>query len=299
MISADLRQGDIFTHRALLSRLFGHKTFDFLLHVYLGLGSTDLRPGEDDERKSIGTESTFRDLSSPDELRAKLRHTAEELEKDCLRADWAGRTLHLKLKRDTYEVYTRQRSLHGPCWRADDLYNFALPLLEREMPIRVRLLGLRLTHLTRIKRKNAAEFFGSFGIEVEGQRKRPLEDQSDRPDASDHDTGQDEAWKPSDDSVLRQIKRHALEPQLQGRAQAATVDRDELPRCPVCGRRIAGDEMTANKHVEHCLDTKAIRDALRGDNVGSESTGRPKQGHAQQRTAAGLNGGISRWLRTK
>jgi len=34
------------------------------------------------ERKSVGTESTFRELSGKTELREKLRHIAEELEKD-------------------------------------------------------------------------------------------------------------------------------------------------------------------------------------------------------------------------
>ena len=72
--------GDIYEHRAYLNRLFGEKTMQFLIQTNLGLGRTDIRPADDYERKSVGTESTFRDISNKDELRQKLRHTAEELE---------------------------------------------------------------------------------------------------------------------------------------------------------------------------------------------------------------------------
>ena len=64
--------GDIYEHRAYLSKLFGDKAFRFLISVYLGLGRTDIRPAEESERKSVGTESTFRDMSDPQDLRNKL-----------------------------------------------------------------------------------------------------------------------------------------------------------------------------------------------------------------------------------
>ena len=69
--------------------------------VYLGLGKTDVRPVEEYERKSVGTESTFHDMSDPNELRNKLRWTAEELEKDLQRTQFKGRTLVLKIKLHT------------------------------------------------------------------------------------------------------------------------------------------------------------------------------------------------------
>lgn len=65
-------------------QLFGDKTNEFLLMCYLGLGRTDVQPAEEYERKSVGTESTFRDMSDSVQLREKLRWTAEELEKDSM-----------------------------------------------------------------------------------------------------------------------------------------------------------------------------------------------------------------------
>ncbi|KAL8681486.1 MAG: hypothetical protein Q9224_006849, partial [Gallowayella concinna] len=155
--------GDIYAQRALLSKIFGEKAFHFLMQVHLGLGHTSVRPAEEYERKSVGTESTFRDMSGKEELRAKLRWIAEELEKDLARTQHKGRTLVLKLKLHTYEVLTRQVVPPKAVSTADDLYTYALPMfqkLEREIPsMRLRLMGLRCTHLVSTKKEDV-DFFG-------------------------------------------------------------------------------------------------------------------------------------------
>ena len=155
--------GDIYPQRHYLCRLFGEKAFQFLMGVYLGLGRTDIRPVEEIERKSVGTESTFHDMSDPTELRDKLRWTAEELERDLQRTQFKGRTLVLKLKLHTYEVFSRQVQPPKAVYTADDLYHFSLPMLakmEKEMPgMKLRLMGLRCTHLVNMK-KGDVDFFG-------------------------------------------------------------------------------------------------------------------------------------------
>ena len=155
--------GDIYAQRAYLSKLFGEKAFQFLMQCHLGLGRTNVQPAEEYERKSVGTESTFRDISSKIELRDKLRWTAEELEKDLTRTQFKGRTLVLKIKLHTYEVFTRQVAPPKAVATADDLYNFSLPMLaklEKDMPgMKLRLMGLRCTHLVSTK-KVGIDFFG-------------------------------------------------------------------------------------------------------------------------------------------
>lgn len=156
--------GDIYAQRAYISKLFGEKAFHFLMQCYLGLGRTKIQPSEDYERKSVGTESTFRDMSGKAELRAKLRWIAEELEKDLTRAQFKGRTLVLKVKLHTYEVLTRQVIPPKAVSTTDDLYNFSLPILaklEREIPgMKLRLMGLRCTNLVSTK-KSGIDFFGT------------------------------------------------------------------------------------------------------------------------------------------
>ena len=155
--------GDIYAQRAYLSKLFGEKAFQFLMQCHLGLGRTNVQPAEEYERKSVGTESTFRDMSDKTELREKLRWIAEELEKDLTRTQFKGRTLVLKIKLHTYEVLTRQVISPKAVATADDLYNFSLPMfvkLEKEIPnMKLRLMGLRCTHLVSTK-KVGIDFFG-------------------------------------------------------------------------------------------------------------------------------------------
>lgn len=155
--------GDIYEHRAYLNRLFGEKTMQFLLQTYLGLGRTNVQPAEDYERKSVGTESTFRDISSKADLRAKLRSTAESLQHDMERVGVKGRTLCLKIKLHTYEVFTRQVCPPKAIAFADELYTHSLPMLaqlEKDMPtMKLRLMGLRCTHLVSTKKPDMDKFF--------------------------------------------------------------------------------------------------------------------------------------------
>ena len=156
--------GDLYEHRAYLAKLFGTKAFHFLMQCYLGLGRTSIAPPDESHRKSVGTESTFRDISDKTELRAKLKWIAEELEKDLTRTCFKGRTLCLKIKLYTYEVMTRQVVLPKAVGCSEDLYTFALPMLtklEREIPgMRLRLMGLRCTHLVSTKKTGMKDFFG-------------------------------------------------------------------------------------------------------------------------------------------
>ena len=155
--------GDLYSQRAYLSKLFGEKAFQFLMQCYLGLGRTKIQPAEEYERKSVGTESTFHDMSDKTELREKLRWIAEELEKDLTRTHFKGRTLVLKVKLHTYEVLTRQVIPPKAVRTAHDLYTYSLPMLakhEKEIPgMKLRLMGLRCTHLVSTK-KTGIDFFG-------------------------------------------------------------------------------------------------------------------------------------------
>ena len=155
--------GDIYHQRAYLSKLFGHKAFQFLMQCHLGLGRTKIQPAEEYIRKSVGTESTFRDMSDKIEIREKLRWIAEELEKDLTRTQFKGRTLVLKAKLHTYEVLTRQTVPPKAVHTANDLYNYSLPMmakLEKEIPgMKLRLMGLRCTNLISTK-KVGMDFFG-------------------------------------------------------------------------------------------------------------------------------------------
>lgn len=290
--------GDIYDQRQFLSRLFGEKAYEFLLHCHLGLGRTNVQPAEEYERKSVGTvqntlllqehmadllmllqESTFHDISDSKQLRDKLRWTAEELEKDMRRAQCKGRTLVLKLKLHTFEVYTRQTVVPKAIYLADDLYNYALPILskvEQETPgMKIRLMGLRCTHLVSSKKPDTLAFFGlkpksgstnepgkvlrktAVDVDDDGWQKWPeelLDGYEIEPDTDGQAAAADEEASPR--------RRHGKEIMPNPRPKDASPEKEEWWSCPICGRPQAAEERQFNDHIDACLSRQTIRDTV-------------------------------------
>lgn len=282
--------GDIYPNRQYLNRLFGEKTYEFLIRCYLGLGRTNVQPAEEYERKSVGTESTFRDLDDPSQLREKLRWTAQELEKDMERAQCKGRTLCLKVKLHTYEVLTRQVAVPKAIHLADELYNHALPMLQKlEQEIagmKLRLLGLRCTHLVSTKKPNAMAFFGlkrkirsgetAIGFDEHGVS---IVDAG----SGDHHIGLEPETVAHDvpGAAQNPIRRHGKEiipnPKLEG--QPVPGEEEEWWDCPICGRPQAPDERKFNEHIDLCLSRQTILETVKQeDSVVQASTPQGSRG---------------------
>ena len=310
--------GDIYGQRQYLSQLFGEKAFEFLMTCYLGLGRTSVQPAEEYERKSVGTESTFRDMSDPKELRDKLRATAEELEKDMRRAECKGRTLVLKVKLHTYEVFTRQVGPPKAVCLADDLYNYSLPMLaklEQEMPgMRLRLMGLRCTHLVSTKKPDTMAFFGLRPRRTESTGSADEQGGGARGRRT-LDGGEWEQWPEemldgyevvAEEGAATPEKRHESSSPARRHGKEILpnptpkkddpVPEEEWWDCPICGRPQAADERQFNEHIDLCLSRQAIRDTVqqeaalstdaagtateskRSGSVAEKKRGRPAQG---------------------
>ncbi|KAF7793927.1 hypothetical protein EIP86_005049 [Pleurotus ostreatoroseus] len=108
--------GDIYTHRATVSLMDKHFGLHFLLQTYLGIASNIVQPGQREERKSIGSERTFHPIGDKEKILAKLEEVCAELEEDMERTGWTGKTTGKEL-------------------------------LLPELPLRVRLIGMRVTKL--------------------------------------------------------------------------------------------------------------------------------------------------------
>jgi DNA polymerase kappa len=278
--------GDIFAERGVLRPLFGQKACDFLLTTYLGLGRTQIRPAEEYERKSVGTESTFRDLSGGERLREKLRATAEELEKDLKNTPEVagGKTIVLKVKLHTYEVLTRQRNLGRPVAGKEELYSNALPLLqalEQEYPgLKIRLMGLRVTGLVARREKVDVMkwFFGGNGKQ-QPQQKRKLELDEDGWEVWPEEEFEQaqQAEKEEELQLTRELEAE-LEAREKGKEKEARERGKEEPaaetwECPICGSHQPADDTRFNQHMDFCLSKEAIRSAVRESSRQSE--GRP------------------------
>ena len=302
--------GDIFAHRAYLNKLFGEKAFHFLIQSHLGLGRTNVQPSEEYERKSVGTESTFREKQGA-ELYDQLKWTAEELEKDLTRTQFKGRTLVLKIKLYTYEVFTRQVAPPKAISSAEDLYRYALPMLtklDHEIPhMRLRLMGLRCTHLVSTK-KRGIDFFG-FKSTASNPSTLSNAPASRQTSALEKEDGEWEVWPEAEfEEAARQEKEEEMN-ELERLSQEVAGAEDKSARhvvddneeglnenvcwdCPICNRPQPAEDSTFNAHIDTCLSRQTIKEVVK-DNVilaGTEDE-RPKQTIANATTATGAGSG--------
>lgn len=283
--------GDIHPERAFLAKLFGEKALHFLAHCYLGLGRTKIQPVESYERKSVGTERTFHEISNKEEFREKLWSCAQELEKDLCRTQFKGRTLVLKIKLATFEVLTRQYKPSIAVSSAKELFTSALPMLEkleREIPnMKLRLLGIRCTNLVSTKKFDMS-FFGAAA------RRKPAQDTvpglSEEQETSAEEASEQAAREElHEESHVEYIGQETPGVQQEDSPEPSTID--EVPSnplywdCPICSMPQLADDRKFNDHVDYCLSKQTIKEAVQDDSPQSSlqtssqpaSTGRKRK----------------------
>lgn len=134
-------------------------------HFYKIVRAQDNRPVNPNRiRKSIGAERTFsEDITSPIEMRAKIKMVAERVFEYCKKTDNYGRTVTLKAKSPDFQVITRSKSFGGEIRSYDILEKTAFELLaENQTDIQaVRLLGVSVSNLSK-EQKQTGE-----GIQLE------------------------------------------------------------------------------------------------------------------------------------
>jgi DNA polymerase kappa len=264
--------GDIYAHRAYLAKLFGHKAFQFLMQCYLGLGRTKIQRAEDYERKSVGTETTFRELQSPEALRDKLRYVADELEGDLKRTEYKGRTLCIKIKLHTYEVLTRQMTPPFAVHRADDLYKYGLSMLERLMKdipdMKLRLMGLRVTHIVSTK-KPGIDFFGR--VKPPGTATKPTAGTNDGEWETWPEEEFEEAARQERNDEMNELEKLSQEHESEDHSGIVTTDSsvsakaatEEQWTCPICSLPQTPNDATFNAHIDFCLSKQTIKEAVK------------------------------------
>ncbi|KAI4298561.1 hypothetical protein L6164_032107 [Bauhinia variegata] len=114
-----------------------------------GLGKTDHPQAR--LRKSISNERTFSATEDEAHLYKILADLAEMLSADMQKEGLCGRTLTLKLKTASFEVRTRAMTLQKYISSSEDILKHASKLLKAELPISLRLIGLRVSQFNEDK----------------------------------------------------------------------------------------------------------------------------------------------------
>lgn len=143
--------GDILDKRQYLSLVFYEINVKFYLRVALGDGSTSIK--SDEQRKSKSVERTFAAVRDTLHLLDKLDGICEELCTKYLKPyRIRGRTVTLKLKRNTFTTTTKSFSMLVPTNDKLVIYSTAKNLLLSEIAneppeISYRLLGVKISNL--------------------------------------------------------------------------------------------------------------------------------------------------------
>lgn len=143
--------GDIFEKRHFLPLVFYEINVKFYLRVAFGDGSTSIK--SDEQRKSKSVERTFSAVKDTLVLLDKLDSICEELCSKYLKPyRIKGRTVTVKLKRNTFTTTTKSYSMLVPTNDKLVIYSAAKNLLLSEVAneppeISYRLLGVRLSNL--------------------------------------------------------------------------------------------------------------------------------------------------------
>ena len=87
---------------------------------------------------------------------------AQKLAEDMAEEGLRGKTLTLKLKATNFEVRTRAVTLQQPVSTAQEILQAALRLLRAEMPIEIRLMGIRVSSFVEVHAMHALSTVVSF-----------------------------------------------------------------------------------------------------------------------------------------
>jgi len=78
------------------------------------------------------------------------------------RENLKGKTLTLKLKSTAFELRSRAHSLPQHISTASEIEAVALRLLKAELPIEIRLMGMRMSHFLEVRKEAGQQSIASF-----------------------------------------------------------------------------------------------------------------------------------------
>ncbi|CAG8444496.1 24761_t:CDS:10 [Dentiscutata erythropus] len=127
--------GAILNNRVYIHQMFSLTSFNFFIRAALGIGSTIVK-------------TTFSSLNRPNDIYEKLRELADHLAADLLKERLQGKTIAITFKLVNFKLITRERSVKKYIHTADDIYNIGKQIVTDELPLNIRLLGIRLSNLS-------------------------------------------------------------------------------------------------------------------------------------------------------
>ncbi|PWN33354.1 DNA/RNA polymerase [Meira miltonrushii] len=258
--------GDVAKSRVMLSLTL--PDIEFLLKAYLGIHSNVVEPSKRGERKSVGREHTFRPTKDVAELKEFLRQSAEQVAKDLERLDYRGKTITLTCKLDTFQRFTRAKTVTSYLYKAEDLFAVVSKLLDIEIeqrngPVSMRLIGVRITGLKDLREPEGGgikRLFEKSKSSSEHSNKKPRHDEE---EAKDEDVFEQAMKKALVESSQEYKEQSAIANDTFEDKKEEKKDLVEM-ECPVCqemipyprDQEVSEVRLNAflNQHIDICLN---------------------------------------------
>uniref|UniRef100_A0A096M444 DNA polymerase kappa n=1 Tax=Poecilia formosa TaxID=48698 RepID=A0A096M444_POEFO len=301
---------DLSRQMALLSLLFSETSWHHFLQISLGLSSTHIPRHE--ERKSMSTERTFKELSKPEEQLSLCRELCDDLAEDLKKEALKGKTVTLKIKNVNFEVKTRAQTLPYAVATAEDIFAVAKDLLKTEIenespqPLRLRLMGVRISAFVSSDGKTPMQksiiSFLQLGkrdhsrsspithrkperahakrLELQAAEPSPQDEGCEEPVPVVTPNNGTESLKQAntDDCTVQDLSENELASHVQPHASTSGCGTPaETFTCPVCFAKVKTTDLNVfNRHIDSCLSDAAKRE---DEASGSESDLDPEDDH--------------------
>ena len=272
--------------------------------VSQGLGSTSIQPPEERDRKSISTETTFRDTAERSRLLEVLGELCRDLARDMAEKDILGLAVTVKIKSHDFKLKTKVAQLCDFTNSEDTILPIARKVLVQlldsspEQPLALRLMGVRMSELReraelRGGRQTSLRAFVSGGARA-GRAGRPACPVCQEPQASlaALNTHMDKCVTYEDVELLNTAGSEATDT-VESVAEDSDTNTDTsvakvvpstsgaaTPQsylCPVCfSSQDFSSEAALSQHVEDCLSRQEVRNIIQEDTQKERKSGKRK-----------------------
>jgi DNA polymerase kappa len=267
---------ELYQQRGLIQWLFQPATAGYLLRASVGcFESSTSDPSdveeESNEQKCISRERTFAPERDWNQLQSRLNSIAHMLSQDMAKKQVMAHTITVKVKLNTFDVWSRAKSLdrneyiHAP----EELLAVARELLvnlkaeiSQKQEFCCRLLGIRcssLLHEDSLVQQKPMDKFLTKKSKVETIPKvtgTKLDVAND-----DDDAKQDPTTPTSTAKNTRLDNKVGVD--CTSNTNDCGGDRRERNLCPLCNMEIIGDNETLNRHVDTCLNASTVRQVVK------------------------------------
>ncbi len=142
------------------------KNGEWLSSLSRGLGSSKIYSIADrPDDKSMSHETTLvTDLSDIERIYSTILWLSDKVARRMRRYNYVGKTVSVKIRSSKFETITRDKTLNKPTDQRKIIYETAKKLIPREYGprVKVRLLGVRMSHLEEKEENNQLELLDDF-----------------------------------------------------------------------------------------------------------------------------------------